>query len=256
MAHSVDLLSKPDVHLHLDVEKLSEETQREKGDSLSEGHISNLPEAVYMELKQNNFSILKGIWKQFGTERQKIFQEKYGDIALLLYVDVDEQMIKAAALFWDPAYRCFIFNNQDLMPTIEEYTKLLRLKLPKPNKLCYVEQKKVGYRKKLAQLLGVDPKIIEQRVKKKGESESIPWDLLRHYILEYLEEDRALDIFALAIYGLVLFPKAIGYVEAAVVNLFDQIGKQSNPVPSIIAETIRSLNYCRKKGGERFIGCA
>ena len=123
-----------------------------------------------MELKQNNFSILKGIWKQFGTERQKIFQEKYGDIALLLYVDVDEQMIKAAALFWDPAYRCFIFNNQDLMPTIEEYTKLLRLKLPKPNKLCYVEQKKVGYRKKLAQLLGVDPKIIEQRVKKRAKA--------------------------------------------------------------------------------------
>ena len=140
-----------------------------------------------MELNQNNFSILKGIWEQFGTERQKVFQEKYGDIALLLYVIIDEQMIKAAVLFWDPAYRCFIFNNQDLMSTIEEYTKLLRLKLPKPNKLCYVEQKKVEYQKKLAQFLGVDSKIIEQKVKKKGESESIPWDLLRHYILEYLE---------------------------------------------------------------------
>ena len=81
-------------------------------------------------------------------------------------------------------------------------------------------------------------------------------DLLRHYILQYLEQDRALDIFALAIYGLVIFPKAIRYVEAAVIDLFDQIEKQSNPIPSIIAETIRSLNYCRKKAGERFIGCA
>ena len=49
-----------------------------------------------------------------------MFQEKYGDIALLLYVIVDEQIVKAAALFWDPAYRCFIFNNQNLTPTIEE----------------------------------------------------------------------------------------------------------------------------------------
>ena len=167
-----------------------------------------------------------------------MFQKKYGDIALLLYVAMDEQMIKVTALFWDPAYRYFIFNNQDLMPTIEEYIELLRLKLPKSNKLCYIEQKKVEYQKKLAQFLGVDSKIIEQKVKKKGESESIPWDLLRHYILEYLEEDRALDIFALAIYGLVLFPKVIGFVETAVVNLFDQIGKQSNLVPSIIAEII------------------
>ena len=62
-----------------------------------------MPEAVYLELKQNNFSILKGIWEQFGTKRQKVFQEKHGDIALLLYVIIDEQMIKAAVLFWDPA---------------------------------------------------------------------------------------------------------------------------------------------------------
>ena len=60
------------------------------------------------------------------------------------------------------------------MPTIEEYTRLLHWKPPKPNKICYMEQKKVGYRKKLAQLLGIDPKIIEQREKQKGESKSIP----------------------------------------------------------------------------------
>ena len=178
------------------------------------------------------------IWEQFGAERQRVFQEKYGDIALLLYVIVDEQMVKAVALFWDPAYRCFIFNNQDLTPTIEEYTRLLHWKPSKLNKICYVEQNKVGYRKKLAQLLGIDPKIIEQRENQKGESKSIPWDLFQHYILEYLEEDRALDIFTLAIYGLVIFLKAIGYVEAAVIDLFDQIGKQANSVPSIIVEII------------------
>ena len=174
MAHKTDFLSKHNVHPHPDIEELSEKTQQDKKDSLYGGHIPNLPEAVYLELKQNNFSILKGIWEQFGTERQKVFQEKYGDIALLLYVIIDEQMIKAAVLFWDPAYRCFIFNNQDLMPTIEEYTRLLHWKPPRPNNICYVEQKKIGYRKKLAQLLGIDPKIIEQREKQKGESKSIP----------------------------------------------------------------------------------
>ncbi|XWS75425.1 hypothetical protein CRYUN_Cryun01aG0087400 [Craigia yunnanensis] len=123
MAHRVDFLSKPNVHPYPDIEELSKQTQREKGDSLFKGHISNLLKAVYLELKQNNLSILKGIWKQFGTKRQKVFREKYGDIVLLLYVVVDKQMIKATALFWDPAYHCFIFNNQDLMSTIEKYTR-------------------------------------------------------------------------------------------------------------------------------------
>ena len=57
MAHTVDFLSKPGLYLHLDIEELLEK------DSLYEGHISNLPKVVHMELKQNNFSILKGIRK-------------------------------------------------------------------------------------------------------------------------------------------------------------------------------------------------
>ena len=73
MAHSADFLSKHDDHPHPDVEKLSEKTQQEKGDSLFEGYISNFPEEVFLELKQNNFSILKGICEQFGVERQKVF---------------------------------------------------------------------------------------------------------------------------------------------------------------------------------------
>ena len=51
-------------------------------------------------------------------------------------------------------------------------------KLPKLDKICYVKQKKVGYQKKLVQLLGIDSKIIEQRIKKKGDNKSIPWDFL------------------------------------------------------------------------------
>ena len=69
MAYSADFLSKHDDHPHPDVEKLSKKMQQEKGDSLFEGYISNFLEEVYLELKQNNFSILKGIWEQFGAER-------------------------------------------------------------------------------------------------------------------------------------------------------------------------------------------
>ena len=53
------------------------------------------------------------------------------------------------------------------------------------------------------------------------------------------------DIFAVA-----------KYIDAAVVDLIEQILNQANPVPTIIAETIRSLNYCRRKGEGNFIGCA
>ena len=40
------------------------------------------------------------------------------------------------------------------------------------------------------------------------------------------------------------------------VDLIEQIDNQANPVPTIIAETIRSLNYFRRKKDGEFIGCA
>ena len=51
--------------------------------------------------------------------------------------------------------------------------------------------------------------------------------------------------FALSIYGLVIFPGMLGYIEMAVVDTFEQIQYGSNPSLAILAETFQSLNYCR-----------
>ena len=60
----------------------------------------------------------------------------------------------------------------------------------------------------------------------------------------------------LVVYGILIFPQSTGYVDAVVVDLIEQINNQANPIPAIIAETIRSLNFYRRKGEGNFIGCA
>ena len=62
--------------------------------------------------------------------------------------------------------------------------------------------------------------------------------------------------FALSIYGLVIFPGMLGYIEMAMVDTFEQIQHGSNPSSAILAETFRSLNYCRHNQEGRFLGCA
>ncbi|MBA0729905.1 hypothetical protein Golax_023354 [Gossypium laxum] len=57
---------------------------------------------------------------------------------------------------------------------------------------------------------------------------------------------KRVDVFALSIYGLVVFPKALGHVDEAVTDLFDRLDKRVTLVPAILAETFRSLNACRK----------
>ncbi|MBA0757854.1 hypothetical protein Gotri_020904, partial [Gossypium trilobum] len=71
----------------------SEKTQQEKGDSLTEGYL---------------------------------FYFNYGDLSYLLDVKVDKHLFRALAQYWNPTYSCFTFRKIDLVPTVEEYTTLLR----------------------------------------------------------------------------------------------------------------------------------
>ncbi|KAK5793337.1 hypothetical protein PVK06_034480 [Gossypium arboreum] len=43
-----------------------------------------------------------------------------------------------------------------------------------------------------------------------------------------------------------IFPKALGYIDEEVSDLFDRLDKGVTPVPAILAETFRSLNACRR----------
>ena len=99
---------------------------------------------------RNQVGKLKAIWDCWTEERQNTFTAKYGDIALLLLIEVDEQLLKAIILFWDSSYRCFTFNQEDLTPTVEEYSALLRISPLNPDKVFWKKAKKVPFRKKLA----------------------------------------------------------------------------------------------------------
>ncbi|MBA0777656.1 hypothetical protein Gotri_005651, partial [Gossypium trilobum] len=79
---------------------------------------------------------------------------------------------------------------------------------------------------------------------------------LQDLILVHPDARKRVDIFALSIYGLVIFPKALGHIYDAVSDLFDRFDKKVTPILAILAETFRSLNTCQRTGEGRFIGCA
>ncbi|MBA0754821.1 hypothetical protein Gogos_021768 [Gossypium gossypioides] len=97
---------------------------------------------------------------------------------------------------------------------------------------------------------------VTARIKQKGDNKCIPWKNLRDLNLAHPDMKKRVDVFTLSIYGLVIFPKALGHVDEAVSDLFNRLDKRVTPVPAILTETFRSLNACRRAGEGRFIGCA
>ncbi|KAG8502569.1 hypothetical protein CXB51_000045 [Gossypium anomalum] len=115
-------------------------TQREKGDSLVEG-----------------------CW---DSDIRGIFTERYGDIAHLITTRVDEQLIQAMVRFWDPAYQCFTFNQEDMTPTIEEYAALLSIDNVQFGKIYVKEPKPMTFKKKLVRLTDMTDAWAEKQIKK------------------------------------------------------------------------------------------
>ncbi|MBA0784668.1 hypothetical protein Gotri_026525 [Gossypium trilobum] len=137
--------------------------------------------------------------------------------------------VSALTQFWNPAYSFFTFGKVDLVPIIEEYMALLWCSKIQVDRAYSRVVKVPTFLKKLMNIIGMSEQWVAGRIKQKGDNN---------------------------IYGLVVFPKALGHVGEAVTDLFDRLDKRVTPVPTILAETFRSLNACRKAGEGRFIGYA
>ncbi|MBA0764003.1 hypothetical protein Gotri_013384 [Gossypium trilobum] len=226
----------------------SEKMQLEKGDSLTDGYTSELWNFTCISVTQNNLQELKEIWAQWDDEVKQLFYYNYSDLPYLFDIKVDEHLFRALAQFWNSAYNCFTFGKVDLVPIVEEYTVLLRCPRIQADKAYSRAVNAPTFLKKLMNITGMSEQWVAARIKQKRDNKCIPWRNLKDLILAHLNTKKKVDVFALSIYGLVVFPKALGYVDEAVTDLFDRLDKRVTPVPIILAETFKSLNAYRRAG--------
>ncbi|MBA0710832.1 hypothetical protein Golax_010093 [Gossypium laxum] len=93
-------------------------------------------------------------------------------------------------------------------------------------------------------ITGMSEQWVTARIKQKGESKCIPWKSLRDLILAHPNTKKKVDVFALSIYGIIIFPKALGHIDEAVSDLFDRLDRRVTPVLVILAKAFRYLNTC------------
>ncbi|KAK5819566.1 hypothetical protein PVK06_024576 [Gossypium arboreum] len=116
---------------------------------------------------------------------------------------------------------------------MEEYTMLLRCPKIQVRKIYARVFSSQTFMKKLMSISGMSEPWVTARIQQKGDSKCIPWENLRDLILMYPDERKRVDIFALSIYGLVIFPKALRHVDETVIDLFDRLEKGITPVDKV-----------------------
>ncbi|KAG8480685.1 hypothetical protein CXB51_025266 [Gossypium anomalum] len=207
----------------------SEKIQLEKGDSVTEGYTSELWDFARVNSTQNELQELRNIWAQWDDEAKHLFYQNYGDLPYLLDVKVDRHLFRAMVQFWNPAYSCFTFCDVDLVPTLEEYTTLLHCPRIQGHKAYVRPASLPTFTKKLVMITGMSEQWAVARVQQKGDSKCIPWVVLRDLISTHPDLKKRVDVLALSIYGMIIFPKALGHIDEAIADLFDRLGKQNTP---------------------------
>ncbi|TYH27898.1 hypothetical protein ES288_A02G104300v1 [Gossypium darwinii] len=201
-----------------------------------------------MGCRRNRKDELQGIWESWDEAKKTCFWDKLSQI---LFVRLDVALLKAMVCFWDPTYWCFTFNEVDMVPTIREYLSLLYYDFRDPLRIYW--KRNVDFRGPLANLMELPADTVKSRLKDKNGS-YISWSDIRN-AMGKASGDIHLALFAFAVYGLIVFPKALGYVNVELADFLIQNEKGVNPAPAVLAETIILLNFIRRKGDRRFLGC-
>ncbi|KAK5793239.1 hypothetical protein PVK06_034379 [Gossypium arboreum] len=156
----------------------------------------------------------------------------------------------------NPTYNYFTFGKVNLVSTVEEYTTLLHFPSIQIDKAYSRAANVQTFLKRLMNITRISEQWVASQIKQKGNSKYILWKSLRDLILVHPNVRKRVDVFALSIYGLVIFPKALGHIDDEVSDLFDWLDKRVTPVLTILVETFRLLSACRRVGKGRFTGCA
>jgi len=100
----------------------------------------------------------------------------------------------------------------------------------------------------LAEILKIHPKELESRLVERKNTRDFPHKFLETYLYRLARKEdwgTFMDILALTLYGIMLFPNLEGFVDYAAINVFVAMKTRfENPVTTILADIYENLDLC------------
>lgn len=98
---------------------------------------------------------------------------------------------------------------------------------------------------------------LDENVVTNGTYRCILKEILFRFIQRNIAEESGRKVFPLVIYGLIIFPIVQGHIELDIMYFFDRVYFGGiYAIYSILVETFRSLNHCRKNPKSTFYKCS
>ncbi|XP_027368455.1 uncharacterized protein LOC113874431 [Abrus precatorius] len=144
-----------------------------------------------------------------------------------------------------------------LAPTLEEFEQILDL--PLEGRQPYRPMEHHASLPTIANVLRIHPAELQQAYQEKHQNRGFTREFLERQTYNLAEKEdweTFMDVLALTIYGIVLFPKHDNFVDLVSIDVFLACKNRSeNPVPALLADVYCTLSFCHERKGKRIICC-
>ncbi|KAH1262468.1 hypothetical protein GmHk_02G005083 [Glycine max] len=210
-----------------------------------------------VKIKGLDITSIKELGRLMGPLQMQAFRKAYGKILDLTIAEISTEAVVSLTQYYDQPLICFTFGDFQLVPTVEEFEEILGCPLggrkpylfsgflPSLSKIAVVVRDSARGLDRVKQTLngtvGLPRKYLEGKARDMANQEEwVPF----------------MDVLALLIFGVVLFPNMDGLVDLAAIDAFLAYhhSKESSVV-AILADLFDTFDRRCEKSSARIICC-
>ncbi|KAH1241431.1 hypothetical protein GmHk_07G019019 [Glycine max] len=210
-----------------------------------------------VKVKSLDTTSIKELGRLMEPLQMQAFRKTYGKILELTIAEVSIEAIASLTQYYDQPLRCFTFGDFQLVPTIEEFEEILGC--PLRGRKPYLSSGCLPSLRRIATVVKDSARGLDRIKQTRNGIAGLPQKYL---------EDKArgmanqgdwvpfMDVLALLIFGVVLFPNVDGLVDLAAIDAFLAYHhSKESPVVAVLADLFDTFDRRCEKSSARIICC-
>ncbi|KAL5174028.1 hypothetical protein HKD37_U058816 [Glycine soja] len=210
-----------------------------------------------VKVKSPDTTSIKELGRLMEPLQMRAFRKTYGKILELTIAEVSIEAIASLTQYYDQPLRCFTFGDFQLVPTIEEFEEILGC--PLGGRKPYLSSGCLPSLSRIAAVVKDSARGLDRIKQTRNGIAGLPQKYL---------EDKArgmanqgdwvpfMDVLALLIFGVVLFPNVDGLIDLAAIDAFLAYHhSKESPVVAILADLFDTFDRRCEKSSARIICC-
>ncbi|KAH1202681.1 hypothetical protein GmHk_17G049091 [Glycine max] len=210
-----------------------------------------------VKVKSLDTTSIKELGRLMGPLQMQAFRKTYGKILELTLAEVSIEAIASLTQYYDQPLRCFTFGDFQLVPTIEEFEEILGC--PLGGRKPYLSSGCLPSLSKIATVVKDSARGLDRIKQTRNGIAGLPRRYLENKARGMANQGDwvpFMDVLALLIFGVVLFPNVDGLVDLAAIDAFLAYHhSKESPVVAVLADLFDTFDRRCEKSSARIICC-